>query len=185
MKPIKNANGRRTLYLDRSQRRALIDHLPDDAAAFVRALCLLPLRPGALAMLTVADFHAKQGTLRIGTDKAGAGRSVLLPEATAGLFREQAKGKMPAAPLLARWDGKTRDKDAWKGPIKAAAAAADLPAETTAYTMRHSVITDLVADGLDLFTVAALAGTSVAMIERHYGHLQQERARDALAGLAL
>ena len=67
----------------------------------------------------------------------------------------------------------------------AAAAAADLPAETTAYTMRHSVITDLVADGLDLFTVAALAGTSVAMIERHYGHLQQERARDALAGLAL
>lgn len=185
LKPIKNADGRRTLYLDRVQRRALIDHLPEDAAAFVRGLCLLPLRPGALAMLTVADFHTKQGTLRIGTDKAGAGRSVLLPEATAGLFREHAKGKLPAAPLLARWDGKAWDKDAWKGPIKAAAAAAELPTETTAYTMRHSVITDLVSDGLDLFTVAALAGTSVAMIEKHYGHLQQERARDALAGLAL
>lgn len=185
LKPIKNADGRRTLYLDRAQRRALIDHLPEDAAAFVRGLCLLPLRPGALAGLTVADFHARQGTLRIGTDKAGAGRSVLLPEATAGLFQEQVRGKLPAAPLLARWDGKAWDKDAWKGPIKVAAAAAGLPAETTAYTMRHSVITDLVADGLDLFTVAALAGTSVAMIEKHYGHLQQERARDALAGLAL
>lgn len=185
LKPIKNADGRRTLYLDRSQRRALIDHLPEDAAAFVRALCLLPLRPGALAALTVADFHAKQGTLRIGTDKAGAGRTVLLPEATAALFREHAKGKLPAAPLLARWDGKAWDKDAWKGPIKAAAAAAGLPAETAAYSLRHSVISDLASDGLDLFTVAALAGTSVAMIERHYGHLQQERARDALAGLAL
>lgn len=185
LKPIKNADGRRTLYLDRSQRRALIEHLPEDAAAFVRGLCLLPLRPGALAALTVADFHPKQGTLRIGTDKAGAGRTVLLPDATAGLFQEQVRGKLPAAPLLARWDGKAWDKDAWKGPIKAAAAAAGLPPETTAYTLRHSVITDLVADGLDLFTVAALAGTSVAMIERHYGHLQQERARDALAGLAL
>jgi len=32
--------------------------------------------------------------------------------------------------------------------------------------------------------VAKLAGTSVAMIEAHYAQLQQqERARDALAGL--
>lgn len=185
LKPHENADGRRTLYLDLDQRRALIDHLPADAAAFVRGLSLLPLRPGALASLTVADFNAKQGTLRIGTDKAGAGRTVLLPEATADLFRTHAKGKLPAAPLLARWDGKAWVKDAWKKPIKAAAAAAGLPPETKAYTLRHSTITDLVSAGLDLFTVAALAGTSIAMIEKHYGHLQQERARDALAGLVL
>jgi len=185
LKPTANADGRRTLYLDRDQRRALIEHLPEDAAAFVRGLCLLPLRPGALASLTVGDFHAKQGTLRIGTDKAGAGRYVLLPDATAALFRESVKGKLPTAPLLSRWNGSAWDKDAWKGPIKAAVAAAELPAETTAYTMRHSVITDLVTDGLDLFTVAALAATSIAMIEKYYGHLQQERAREALAGLVL
>lgn len=185
LKPTANADGRRTLYLDRDQRRALIEHLPEDAAAFVRGLCLLPLRPGALAGLTVGDFHAKQGTLRIGTDKAGAGRYVLLPDATAALFRESVKGKLPAAPLLARWDGKAWDRDAWKGPIKAAAAAAGLPEKTTAYTLRHSTITDLAANGLDLFTVAALAGTSVAMIEKHYGHLQQDRAQKALAGLVL
>lgn len=185
LKPTKNADGRRTLYLDRDQRRALIEHLPDDAGAFVRGLCALPLRPGALAQLLVADFDGRAGTLRIGTDKAGKGRTILLPEATAELFRTQAKNKLPAAPLLSRWDGKAWDKDSWKGPIKVAATAGELPAETTAYTMRHSVITDLVSDGLDLFTVAALAGTSIAMIEKHYGHLQQERAREALAGLVL
>jgi hypothetical protein len=38
---------------------------------------------------------------------------------------------------------------------------------------------------LDLLTVAQISGTSVAMIQKHYGHLQQERAVDALAGLAL
>ncbi len=51
--------------------------------------------------------------------------------------------------------------------------------------MRHSVITDLVTGGLDLLTVALLSGTSVAMIERHYGHLRAEHAAPALATLAL
>jgi hypothetical protein len=41
-----------------------------------------------------------------------------------------------------------------------------------------------VTDGLDLFTVAQVSGTSIAMIEAHYGHLQQEHARSALERLA-
>ncbi len=51
--------------------------------------------------------------------------------------------------------------------------------------MRHSVITDLVTGGLDLLTVAQLSGTSVAMIEKHYGHLRADHAAAALAGLTL
>ena len=69
--------------------------------------------------------------------------------------------------------------------MKAAAEAAKLPAGTTAYTLRHSVISDLVHDGLDLLTVAQISGTSVAMIERHYGHLRSDVAAGALARLAL
>jgi site-specific recombinase XerD len=63
--------------------------------------------------------------------------------------------------------------------------AAKLPDAITAYAMRHSAITDLVTVGLDLLTIAQLSGTSVAMIEKHYGHLQADRAADALAKLAL
>ena len=58
-------------------------------------------------------------------------------------------------------------------------------AGVVAYTLRHSTITDLVQGGLDLLTVAQVSGTSVAMIEKHYGHLQRDRAAAALAGLAL
>lgn len=72
LRPTRGADRRRTLYLSKDQRRALIEALPADAAAFVRGLSLLPLRPGALAALTVADFNAAQGSLRIGSDKAGA-----------------------------------------------------------------------------------------------------------------
>jgi integrase len=121
----------------------------------------------------------------VGTDKAGAGRRLLLPESAAELLRAQAKGKLPLAPLFGRMDGKAWDKDAWKGPFKAAALAASLPSGAVAYALRHSAITDLCTDGLDLMTVAKLAGTSIRMIEAHYGHLTAERARAALAGLAL
>ncbi len=82
-------------------------------------------------------------------------------------------------------DGKRWDKDAWKGPVKAAAAAAGLPAATTIYVLRHSTITDLVVGGLDLLTVAQISGTSLRMIEQHYGHLRGDVAAAALAGLAL
>lgn len=185
LRPIQRADRRRNLYLDRTQRRALLDELPGDVAAFVRGLCLLPLRPGALAALTVRDFDARRRELTIGHDKAGADRRILLPPDTADHLQGQARGKLPAAPLFARADGRAWDKDAWKKPIKEAALAASLPTEATAYTLRHSTITDLVQGGLDLLTVAQVAGTSVTMIERHYGHLQRERAAEALAGLVL
>lgn len=185
LRPIKKADGQRNLYLDRDQRRALLEKLPADAAAFARGLCLLPLRPGALASLRVCDFDARRSELTIDRDKAGGGRKILLPLDTASLLKRQARGKLPAAPLFARWDGEAWQGYMWKGPIKKAVHAAGLPADATAYTLRHSTITDLVQGGLDLLTIAQVSGTSVAMIEKHYGHLQRKRAAEALAALAL
>jgi integrase len=185
LKPVKNAVKRRTLYLDREQRRQLLQLVSQEASGFVRALCLLPLRPGAVAGLNVGDFDKRTRELTIGTDKAGAKRRILLPTDAAALFTVQAKDKLPAAPLFARSNGKRWDKETWKGPIAEAAKAAELPEGTTAYTLRHSTITDLVMAGLPLLTVAQISGTSAEMIERHYGHLNSAMATDALAGLAL
>jgi len=148
-------------------------------------LCALPLRPGALAALRVGDFDKRTGTLKIGKDKAGQDRKIKLPDATADLLKEQARSKLPAAPLFARDDGVAWNKDSWKGPIKEAVRAAGLADNVTAYALRHSTITDLIVDGVPLLTVAQLAGTSVAMIERHYGHLLQAQATAALSKLVL
>lgn len=185
LRPIKNADQRRDIYLDRAQRSALLDKAADEIKPFLRALTVLPLRPGALAALTVGDLNAKLGTLRIGIDKAGRERRIKLPAVTAGFLAEHAKGKLPAAPLLGRADGTHWTKDSWKLPIKAAVIAAEMPVAATAYTLRHAIITDLVTGGLDLLTIAQISGTSVAMIEKHYGHLRQDHAAAALAKLAL
>jgi site-specific recombinase XerD len=138
-----------------------------------------------LAKLKSSDFDPRLKVLKIGQDKSGKDRRIKLPDVTAQFFEAMAKNKAPTAPLLSRADGKSWNKDAWKWPIKAAVNAASLPDGTTAYTLRHSVISDLVHDGLDLLTVAQISGTSVVMIERHYGHLRSDIAAGALARLAL
>ena len=95
--PIKNADKRRDVYLDREQRRKLIECAAPDMADFLRALCMLPLRPGALAALTVGNFDKRLGVLTIGKDKAGGDRKISLPDSTAAFFTSHCKDKLPGA----------------------------------------------------------------------------------------
>lgn len=185
LRAIPNADRQRTLYLDRGQRRALLGKMESEVAPFVEALCLLPLRPGAIAALTVGDFDKRTSELTIGKDKTGKPRRIQVPEKAAKLISAQSDDKLPAAAIFMRANGKPWDKNSWKLPIAAAARAADLPEGVTAYTLRHSTITDLVQAGLPLLTIAQISGTSAEMIERHYGHLASDAAVAALSKLAL
>jgi len=185
LRAIRNADRQRTLYLDRDQRRALLEKIDAEIEPFVRTLCLLPLRPGAVAGLTVGDFDKRTSELSIGKDKSGRPRRILVPAAAAKLLSAAAAGRLPGSPLLARGNGKPWDKETWKKPIAEAVVNAKLPIGTTAYTLRHSTITDLVNGGLPLLAVAQISDTSAEMIERHYGHLSRHAAAEALAGLAL
>lgn len=185
LRPFKGADKRRDLYLDRTERKRLIDASREEAQSFIKGLCLLPLRPGALAMLRVGDFDKRTRTLTIGKDKNGNPRQISLPQVIADFFADEVRGKLPAAPIFARSTGDAWNKDAWKYPIKDAVNTAGLPGAVSAYTLRHSVITDLIRARLPILTVAQLSGTSVAMIEKHYGHLVRDDAEEALAKLAL
>lgn len=185
LKPIKNASRRRDLYLDRGQREKLLEKVPAEAKPFVRAMCLLPLRVGALAALTAGDFDQRTSELTISKDKAGKARRIRLPKETAKFFASQASNKLPAAPLFMRSNGAAWDKNSWKIPIAEAAKEAELPQGVCAYTLRHSTITDLVSARLPLLNIAQISGTSAEMIERHYGHLASDVATEALASLSI
>ena len=186
LKPFESADNRRNVYLDMCQRSRLIASAQPDLAPFLRALCMVPLRPGAMAALKVGSFDKRLNTLTIGEDKSGADRKITLPESVAALFNLQSKDKLPSAPMFTKAVGNAWNKDAWKGPFKDAARKADLPEETVTYALRHSAITDLLAlHKLDTLTVAELSGTSLLMIEKHYGHLLRDHAATALDKLAL
>lgn len=175
---------RRKGTLDRDERRQLVEGASTEARPFFKALALLPMRPGEIAKLRVEHLDERQKQLDIPAGKTRA-RIIPLPAEAFAHFKACKKGKLPGAWLVARADGSQWKKEAWRDEIKAAAKAAKLPRATVAYTLRHSVITDLVVGDLDIFTVAKLAGTSVRMIEKHYGHLKQKHARKALEQLAL
>ena len=169
---------RRTGFLDMKQRNALIDACPDDLALLVKGMLLTAARPGELATLIVRDFNKSQGTLDL--DGKTGHRTATVSTAARQFFTEQSKGKLPAAPLLSREYGDHWNKDAWKKMFKIAVKEAKLPADTVMYTLRHVAISELIMGGIDSFIVARLAGTSVAMIEKHYGHLRHKETRQKL-----
>ncbi|MDW8469829.1 MAG: hypothetical protein RML56_13525 [Burkholderiales bacterium] len=68
--------------------------------------------------------------------------------------------------------------------MRKAVQAARLPRQTVFYSLRHTFIANAIVGGLDIHTVAKIAGTSVRMIEEHYGKLLQEDARERLNRIA-
>ena len=53
----------------------------------------------------------------------------------------------------------------------------------TIYSFRHLWISEMLMAGVDVLLVARMAGTSVAMIERVYGHFRNQSYQEAQARL--
>jgi integrase len=184
LRPLRNATRRRKLYLPSADRRLLVSSASDEVRPFLISLMLIPLRPGDIANLRVSDFDEKTRSLRVPAGKTRA-RSIPLSSHAVTHFVNCSTGKHPTAWLISRHDSSQWKRYAWRDQIRQAVKVAGLPVATVAYTLRHSTITDLVTGGLDMFSVAQVSGTSISMIEAHYGHLQHEHARAALERLAV
>jgi integrase len=178
-----NAGRRRELYLSVSDRAALVEHCDPHLAALVTALMLTAVRPGEIASANVGDFNQARGTLTI-SGKTGR-RTVTLSTTAVEFLDGETVDKLPAAPLLSDAYGTRWNKDSWKKLFKAAAKAAQLPDGVVLYTLRHVAISERIAGGVDTFLVAKLAGTSTAMIDKHYGHLRHEQTRARLDAVAM
>ena len=184
LKPIENANRRRDIYLSAEERRRLISAMQDDIKPIARAMTLLPFRPSVFAKLTVEDFDERHSVLRVEKDKKAKDRRVPLPVETARFFAQNCASKQADSFIFVDRNGNPWNKDSWKKPFNKAVAITDLSGKVSAYTLRHSVITDLVSlHNLDINTVSIISGTSARMIEQYYGHLIRGRAVSALANL--
>jgi integrase len=183
VKPFPNASQRRTLFLDLKQRRALLEAARGGLKDLIEAAALTGARAGELTALTRRQFDERLGTITF-SGKTGA-RSVPVSAAAKKLFKRLAKKKAPAAALLTRDDGKPWAHSDWDGLVRTAATQAKLPAGTCLYTLRHSFITQAITDGMTTLDVARLCGTSVGMIEKHYGHLVASSARARLAAVTM
>jgi site-specific recombinase XerD len=163
---------RRKLVLDLKQRRALVAAAKGPVRDLIRAASLTGARAGELTSATVSQFNPRERELTL-TGKTGT-RTVKLSTAAAALFRRLAKGKKPTDRLLTREERRAWAHSDWDGLIKDAAKAAKLPADTCLYTLRHTWISEQIAGGMTTLDVARLCGTSLVMIEQHYGKTSKD-----------
>ena len=183
VKPLPGGNKRRDLFLDLEQRRALLASSSGAIHDLIEACILTGARAGELVHARRNQLELRTGMLTL-TGKTGT-RTIPLAPAALALFTRLAKDKTPLAYLLTRDDGKPWQHSDWDELVRAAAEKAELPAGVCLYTLRHSFITTALTSGMNTLDVARLVGTSLTMIEKHYGHLVASAARDRLAKVEL
>ncbi len=182
-KPHAKVGARRERMLDRTERRRLLKACEADLRDLCEALLLTAARSGEVAAADVRDFDRKAGTLKL--DGKTGPRVVELSSAAVALLTRVAHGRIGAAPLLQRANGTRWDRFAWRDALRDAVKDARLPAAVCAYTLRHTSISEMIAGGVDVLTVSLLSGTSVGMIQAHYGHLVRSGLRDKLDAVRL
>jgi len=177
IKQHKGADARRERYLDKSQRRALLDAMEGDLRDLAECVALTGCRPGDPAAMLRKDWDGRSGLVKFRT-KTGE-RTIPVSPATRALFDRLEKSKVQDARMFTT-GGEDWTPQKWAPLVKVAAGKAELPPDVVLYTLRHSWITDAIIGGMDPVTVARLTGTSLEMISKHYGHLAQQAARDKL-----
>ena len=112
-----------TVFLTPEQRRILIGAASPACGAFLTAIEFTGGRPGELAAATRQDFDSK-GTLVLRCKKGRPAklrqRAVVLSNEALRFFKAQAKGKLPAAPLLVDPNGAPWHRHKWADEIQAA-----------------------------------------------------------------
>jgi integrase len=181
--PLKHAQCRRDLFLDVSQRRQLLQHAQGGVRDLLESAMYTGCRAGELTSARRAAFDARTQSLTV-TGKTGT-RTFPLAAGAVELFTRLARDKLPKAYLLVRDDGTPWGHSDWDELVKDAARRAGLPTATCLYTLRHSFITQALLDGMSTLEVATMVGTSLAMIEKHYGHLVFSTAQARLARVQL
>jgi integrase len=172
--PFKQVSKARDLFLTDAQVTDLLAHTRGAFHAITKAAIFTGARYGELTAAKVSDLKA-DGILKL-DGKTGA-RDVSLSHVAEAFFKQQAKSKLPDAPLLMSPDGEHWRAGQQRAPMISAVRAAKLPSETVFYSLRHYYISKAVLSGMSLLLIAQNCGTSVQMIQDHYGKFQPDDKR--------
>jgi integrase len=150
-------------------------------------------RTAELSLCRVGDvlFQTHQVVLgkhkRSRTQRTPTLRTITLGEEAISLFRTLCQGKGQDEFVFVNSDGRPYHRNTlferFKR-VKAVAAEQNLGKvrdEITIYSFRDLWISEALMAGNDIATVAKMAGTSVAMIERVYGHFRVQHLQEAQA----
>jgi integrase len=185
VKPFKSVDKARVRYLTIAEAKRLINASDPEFRTLVHAALLTGGRYGQIAQLTVNDFNADAGTLRMRTRKGDGSEKTyhvhLTPEGVQ-FFERACAGRGGANDLIFRkGDGSAWGKSHQVRPIAEASVRAKISPPANFHVTRHTWASLAVMAGVPLLVVAKSLGHSdTRMVEKHYGHLAPSYVADAI-----
>lgn len=171
VKQYENVTRARQVHLDPPQSRGLIAvcRLEPDFQKLITSTLLTGARaPHELSARLVKDFRKDLGTLTVLDGKTGY-REIVLTKEAIDYFDEITKDRDPDELLLHRASGEPWGKNNHIKPMKRAVKLAKLPKKCTIYSLRHTYASQSILAGMNLKLLAENMGTSIRMLEKHYG----------------
>ena len=142
-------------------------------------------RTSELASALIRDFQVRSKKLvlkrhkRTRTMRVAETRVITLNDEAYAILLRQAHGKQPDEHLFNQGNGSPWDKDTLDHRFRKVRELAGVRQDITIYDFRHLWISEALMAGVDVFTAAKMAGTSVQMIEKTYGHLRGTHLEEA------
>jgi integrase len=151
-------------------------------------------RTSELPACVVEDFQLKTQQVVLGrhkrdrTERVVSIRHITLNDGLFAIFKRRCQGKQPSEPIFVREDGRAWDRYSLNRRFRlvrslATALGRKVREEITPYSFRDLWISESLMAGVDVVTVARMAGTSIAMIEKHYAHFSNAALHQAQATL--
>lgn len=137
----------------------------------------------------VGDFQRQSRTIVLGrhkrshTMRSPIPRTITLNEDAYAVLVRLAHGKPDTAHLVVSGGGSPYDTCTFGNRFATLRRQAGVRPLITAYSFRHLWVSEALMAGLDSLIVAKMAGTSVSMVEKTYGHFRLTSFKDAQARL--
>ncbi|MES9874843.1 MAG: tyrosine-type recombinase/integrase [Candidatus Sedimenticola sp. 6PFRAG7] len=163
---FKGVGENRKLFLTETQVDSLLEAASDGFKLLIRGAILTGARYGELATARVHDLDVINGTLRL--DGKTGPRDCYLSDDALKFFKGVSKNRLPSAFLLVKDDGAQWGKSHQHRLMKEAIRAAQLPADTVFYSLRHYHISKALMAHIPAQVIAENCGTSIRMLEKHY-----------------
>jgi integrase len=150
----------------------------------VAAGLLTGARLGEITAARVADVDLGEGIWTVRAGKTGRRDVFLSPEALS-LFEQLCLGRPKMQHIFLRSDGAPWAKAQHQHHFAKVVERAKLDPTTTFYSLRHSYISHVLKSGIPTQLLAENVGTSMRMIEKHYGKFIRDDRRRMLAAAAM
>ena len=185
VKPFEGVGEARKVFLSEAEGQRLVNACHDQALRdLVAAGLLTGARLGEMTAAQVGDVDLDDGVWAVNSGKTGK-RGVFLSPSALALFEQLCAGRTKTQYIFLRSDGTRWEKGQHHYFFTEAVSRAKLDAATTFYALRHSYISHVLKSGVPTQLLAENTGTSIRMIEIHYGKFIKDDRRRMLAAAGM